>query len=250
MNTDIATYFSMRDELAVYNDLICGGECVIVQQGMPRHINKRLHLSHTGADSMVRRAREFVFWPGMAAEIKQLAGGCEACKTLATAPQNENIMPIESIIPWEKVGTELFSWSGKYNLLTIEYFGGWWEVERLKDPTRTAVIRVLKAHCARRGIPSTLISDNGPQFTAEQFQSFLSEWEIQRHNCAPGHTKANEKAESDVKAAKKIMENANEATLTLHGIARDTQHTDARYIKQSVTSTGQPTHYNVSTDDS
>ena len=96
VHPDIATYFSMLDELALYDDLIFrgGGECVIVQQSMPRHIKKRLHLSHMGADSMVRRARVFVFWPGMAAEIKQLAGDCEACKTLATAPQKETLMPI------------------------------------------------------------------------------------------------------------------------------------------------------------
>ena len=109
VNTDIASYFSMRDKLAVHDGLISRGECVIVPQGMRKHIKKRLHLSHLGADSMVRRARECVFWPGMAAEIKQLAGDCEACQTLATAQQKETLMPIEAILPWEKVGADLFS---------------------------------------------------------------------------------------------------------------------------------------------
>ena len=206
VNTDIASYFSMRDELAVHDGLIFRGACVIVPQGMRKHIKKRLHLSHLGADSMVRRARECVFWPGMAAEIKQLAGDCEACQTLATAQQKETLMPIESILPWEKVGADLFSWSGKDYLLTIDYFSGWWEVDRLNDTITTAVIRVLKAHFGRWGIPSTLISDNGPQFTASQFQTFLSEWEIQHHTSAPGHPNANGKAESGVKAAKQMME--------------------------------------------
>ena len=87
VNTDIASYFSMRDELAVHDGLIFRGECVIAPQGMRKHIKKRLHLSHLGADSVVREARECVLWPGMAAEIKQLAGDCEACKSLATAQQ-------------------------------------------------------------------------------------------------------------------------------------------------------------------
>ena len=81
-----------------------------------------------------------------------------------------------------------------------------WEVDRLNDTTATAVIRVLKAHFGRWGIPSTLISDNGPQFTAAQFQTFLSEWQIQHHTSAPGHPNANGKAESGVKAAKQMME--------------------------------------------
>ena len=206
VNTDIASYFSMRDELAVHDGLIFRGECVIVPQGMRKHIKKRLHLSHLGADSMVRRARECDFWPGMEAEIKQLAGDCEACQTLATAQQKETLMPIESILPWEKVGADLFSWIGKDYLLTIDYFSGWWEVDRLNDTTATAVIRVLKAHFGRWGIPSTLISDNGPQFTSAQFQTFLSEWEIQHHTSASGHPNANVKAESGVKAAKQMME--------------------------------------------
>ena len=68
VNTDIASYFSMRDELAVHDGLIFRGECVIVPQGMRKHIKKRLHLPHLGADSMVRRARECDFCPGMAAK--------------------------------------------------------------------------------------------------------------------------------------------------------------------------------------
>ena len=90
--TDIASYFSMHDELAVHGGLIFRGECVIVPHVMREHIKKRLHLSYLGADSMVRRARECVFWPGMSAESKQLAGDCEACQTLASAQHKETLM--------------------------------------------------------------------------------------------------------------------------------------------------------------
>ena len=95
VNTDIVPYVSMRDELAVHDGLIFRGECVTVPQGMYKHTKKRLHLSHLGSDSKVRRARECAFWPGMAAEIKQLAGDCEACQTLATTQQKATLMPIE-----------------------------------------------------------------------------------------------------------------------------------------------------------
>ena len=108
VNTDIASYFSMRDELAVHDGLIFRGECVIVPHGI-KHIKKRLHLSHLVADSMVRRARECVFWTGIAAKIKQFAGDCEACQTLATVHQKETLVLIESILPWEKVGADYFS---------------------------------------------------------------------------------------------------------------------------------------------
>ena len=56
VNPDIASYFSMRDELTVHDGLIFRGECVIVPKSMRKHIKKRLHLSHLCADSMVRHS--------------------------------------------------------------------------------------------------------------------------------------------------------------------------------------------------
>ena len=144
----------------------------------------------------------------------ELAGDCESCQTLATAPQKETLTPIESILPCEKVGTDLFSWSGKYYLLMIDYFSSWWEVDRLKNPTTTAVIRVLKEHFGRWRIPSTLISDNEPQFTAAQCQRF----------CLNGRSNVTialldiqtlMKRQSQMsKQPNKLRKNANEATLT------------------------------------
>ena len=196
----------MRDELANHDGLNFRGECVIVAQCMRNHIKKRLHLSHWAQTSWCDGHASASLVRNGSWNHKQLADDCEACQTLAAAQQKETLMPIESILPWEKIGADLFSWSGKDYLLTIDYFSGWWEVDQLNDTTATAVIRVLKAHFGRWGIPSTLISDNGPQFTAAQFQTFLSEWEIHHHTSAPGHPNANGKAESGVKAAKQMME--------------------------------------------
>ena len=84
-------------------------------------------------------------------------------------------MPIEATRPWEKVGTDLFTWDNKDYLLTIDYFSGWWEVDRLYNTTTTAVIRALKSHFARWGIPSAIVSDNGPQYTADKFREFTAE---------------------------------------------------------------------------
>ena len=61
-----------------------------------------------------------VFWPGMAADRRQFARDCEACRSLTNAQQKESIMPIETNRPWEKTGTDLFSWDMDY-LLTIDY---------------------------------------------------------------------------------------------------------------------------------
>ena len=127
----------------------------------------------------------------------------------------------------------MFSWSGKDYLLTIDYFSGWWEVDRLNDTTATAVIRVLKSHIGRWGIPSTLISDNGPQFTAAQFETFLSEWEIQHHTSAPGHPNANGKAQSGVKTAKQMMKKCKRSNTDRFMALLEIRNTPTHYAGSS-----------------
>ena len=53
---------------------------------------------------------------------------------------------------------------GKDCHATINYLSNSWKVERLDDTRASTVIRALKARLAIYGIPSTVISDDGPQF--------------------------------------------------------------------------------------
>ena len=50
-----------------------------------------------------------------------------------------------------------------------------------------------------------LISDNGSQFVSERFGKFAQIWGFEHRVSSPGHQQANGKAESAVKAAKKLI---------------------------------------------
>ncbi|KAK3744564.1 hypothetical protein QZH41_003505 [Actinostola sp. cb2023] len=63
-------YFSIRDELTVQDGLIFRGQRVVVPQGLRQEMKQKIHSSHLGTGSCLRRAREALFWPGMSAEIK------------------------------------------------------------------------------------------------------------------------------------------------------------------------------------
>ena len=80
-------YFDVRDTLTTCDGIILKGE---------RHLVKeRLHSAHLGYDSMMRRARDLVFWPGMSREIKQLADSCEIC--LEAKPRNQKETLIQHV---------------------------------------------------------------------------------------------------------------------------------------------------------
>uniref|UniRef100_A0A224YKI0 RNA-directed DNA polymerase n=1 Tax=Rhipicephalus zambeziensis TaxID=60191 RepID=A0A224YKI0_9ACAR len=105
-------------------------------------IKKRLHCSHLGMESCLRRARECVYWPRMNAEIKDYIGTCETCQAHGNRQQKETLMPHPTPDrPWERVGIGLMELQGKHFLIVVGYFSGFWEIDQLQSTTGTAVIR-------------------------------------------------------------------------------------------------------------
>ena len=69
----------------------------------------------------------------------------------------------------------------------------------------STTILKLKSHFARYGIPDQEISDNEPQFTSDEFTNFSRTWDFENLTNSPGNSKANGKAESEVKTAKRML---------------------------------------------
>ena len=65
------------------------------------------------------------------------------------------------------------------------------------------MVRKLKNHFARHGSLCQLVSDNGPQFVAAEFQKLTKEWDIEHR--VTYNSKANSKVEAAVKSAKKLL---------------------------------------------
>ncbi|KAK3697327.1 hypothetical protein QZH41_004727 [Actinostola sp. cb2023] len=206
MPPQLTPYFHMRDELSVYNGLVFKGDRLVIPKSMRKSIKKELHSSHSGIDGCLRRARESVYWPGMSSEIKEWISTCETCREYETAQPKEPLMSHEiPERPWEKVGIDILTFQGTDYLVTVDYYSNYWEIDRLENTKSATAIRKLKAHFARFGIPSILVSDNGPQFTSDSFRKFTRDWDIEHTPSAPYNSQSNGKAEAAVKAAKKML---------------------------------------------
>lgn len=59
-------------------------------------------------------------------------------------------------------------------------------------------------HSFYQGIPDAVISDNGWQYTSQEFQKFSRLWGFQHKTSSPGYLQSNGKAESAVKTAKRF----------------------------------------------
>ena len=109
--------------------------------------------------------------------------------------------------PWENVAVDLLTQDKGDHLVTVNYYSGIWELDRLHTTDSGTVVWKLKTHFAGYGSPCQLVSDNGPQFVAAEFQKLTKEWNIEHMVTSPYNSKANGQVEAAVKSAKKLLRN-------------------------------------------
>jgi hypothetical protein len=148
-------------------------------------------------------------WPGMNSEIKDMIAKCSTCRTYEIANTPEPLMSQEvPERPCAKVGVDLFKFGDIEYLCTVDYTSNFWEVDRLDTTESHTVIKKLKKHFARYGIPDQVVSDNGPQFSSQEFAKFANKWMFTHTTTSPYNSKGNGKVESAVKTAKSLFRKA------------------------------------------
>ena len=167
---------------------------------------QQLHAAHLGAESMSRRARATVFWLGLNNDLKQMADNCRICQEHKPNNQREPLTQHEEgQYPREKCGVDLFECNGKMYLICVDYYSNFIEIDVMYSTTAQNIVYALKKNFARYGIPKMVVSDCGPQFTSEYFQSFCKSWCITHVTSSPGHQRENGRAEAAVKSIKYML---------------------------------------------
>jgi hypothetical protein len=93
-------------------------------------------------------------------------------------------------------------------LLATDYFTKWVEAIPLKKVTSENMIEFVKEHIIYRfGIPQTITTDQGTQFTSPEFREFAESMGIKLLNSFPYYAQANGQAEASNKIMIKIIQN-------------------------------------------
>ncbi|CAB4004970.1 Transposon Ty3-G Gag-Pol poly [Paramuricea clavata] len=230
----VTPYFNIRDEMSIQDGLVFRGERVVIPQAMRSKMLGKVHNSHLGVNGCLNRARECLYWPGMSNNIKNHVSTCEACLEYERSQPKKTLCSHEvPSRPWQRVGIDLFELERKHYLVTADYFSDFFELDHLKNISSVHVIRKIKSHFARHGIPEQVITDNGPQFVAHDFQIFTKEWDFEHITCSPYHSQANGKAESAVKEAKKILRKSKKAKSDAFLVVLDHRNTPSASMKSS-----------------
>ena len=210
VSPEVQPYSKCREEMTIQNGLIFKCDRVVIPKGLRPVMLKKLHSSHLGIEGSLRMAREAFYWPLMNGDVKDYITQCSICNTIKPEQCREPLRPHEvPNRPWEKVGTDLFTFNNQSYLVTVDYYSNFIEMDRLRETSSRSIIKALKTHFSRHGIPDVLISDNGPQYSSGEFHKFTQEWEFKHVTSSPHYPRSNGKAESAVKTCKTLLKKAS-----------------------------------------
>ena len=190
-----ATYAAARYELASVGFVILCGTRIVVPQELRSQVLALAHEGHQGIAKTKSRLRSKVWWPGIDRDAEATCRRCVSCQVVAGPPHTPP--PVMSTAlpsgPWQYLAIDLLGPlpSGNSLLVTVDYHSRFFEVDILRSTSSTIVIEKLQAHFARHGLPTTLRSDNGPQFVSSEFSEFLHDHGIQHQKTTPYWPRAN-----------------------------------------------------------
>ena len=140
---------------------------------------------------------------------------CPQCVKSYVPPKEPLITTPLPTRPWQKLAADLFELNNNPYLIVVDYFLRYPEVVKLTSTTSVNIINILKSIFARNGIPSTLITDNGPQFSSREFQKFASVYSFQHLTSGPRYPQSNGLVETAVGTTKGLLQNASDPHLAL-----------------------------------
>ena len=169
----IRPYWNYRDEITIIDGIVFKSQKIIIPKALRSEMLGRIHTGHMGVQKCKEHARDVLFWPGMCKEIENMVKQCTTCQEYRTAQPKEPPLPHDiQERPWQMVATDLFVWSNVNYVLVVDYYSNYFEIAQLANTKNSTVIQHIKSIFARHGIPEVVISDNGPQYSSEEFQRF------------------------------------------------------------------------------
>ena len=183
----------------LYVDVSNGPARPFVPFSWRKRVFESVHgLGHPGIERTRQMMREKFVWPSLRADVSRWARGCLHCQRAKVG--RNTVPPIhEFVVPSRRFShvhvdiTMMPESNGHSYLLTmVDRFSRWPAAIPLKDINTETVINAL-AHgwIGAFGIPETITTDRGSQFTSAVWAQLLETWGIRHSMTTAYHPEAN-----------------------------------------------------------
>lgn len=156
----------------------------------------------------------------MSAQIEEVVRNCSLCADFKKKLPRQSLKPTETPeLPFEEGASDLFEFVGKQYILLVDFYSKFIEVDELKDMHSRTTIETLKVsvefQLSRHGILTTLWTDNGPQYSSEEFKDFCKSYGISHKTSSPRTPHSNGEAERAVQTVKRLWRKTPDKHLAL-----------------------------------
>ena len=213
---ELKPYWNVKGNLTLHNELLLYGARIVVLKQLQAETLRKIHTGHQGIVQCRLRATSSFRWPGISKDIESFVQQCAECKKSTPNPREPLLTTPLPKHPWERVAADLFQLDGSTYLLVVDYFSRYPEVIKLNSTTSKTIISSLEAIFSRHGVPSVLMSDNGPQFDSRDTKEFANGYGFQHITSSPHYPHSNDLAERTVKTMKKLLKHTADPYMVLH----------------------------------
>ena len=140
------------------------------------YVLEELHVSHLGMVRMKTLAKKHLWWPNLDKELEELVQNCHAYQANQQKPATAPLYPWSwPTGAWQQIHIDFARlFSGNMFFLVLDAYSKWLEIFLMPTTTSNKTIETFKSLLARYGLPEQIVSDNGPQFTSNEFKWFCS----------------------------------------------------------------------------
>ncbi|XP_058446711.1 uncharacterized protein K02A2.6-like [Malaya genurostris] len=216
-DAELKRFYARRESLTTVQGCILFGDRLVIPSPHRKRSLHQLHRGHPGIQRMKAIARSYVYWPTLDSDIVDFVKSCRQCAMAAkTPPKSAPLSWPKSSKPWQRVHLDYAGpIDGEYYLVVVDSFSKWPEIVQTRSITTAATVKILRDLFARLGMPETLVSDNGSQFTSAEFQSYCTNNGIEHLTTAPFHPQSNGQAERFVDTFKRSIKMIKEGRATM-----------------------------------
>ncbi len=203
----LKSFWRRRNELTVEENVALCGVWAIVPETLREKLLKELHLDHPGMSRMKTLARAYMWWPGLDADIETLVRQCGSCLAVKSSPPTAPLNPwVWPSRPWKRVHLDFAGpFQGSMFFIAVDAHSKWPEVHALSNTTVQRTLESPRQMFAAHGLPSQIVTDNGPQFVSQEFAVFMKNHGIKHVRSAPYHPASNGLAERFIQTFKQSM---------------------------------------------
>ncbi|XP_047501218.1 uncharacterized protein K02A2.6-like [Penaeus chinensis] len=177
---------------------------------MQKLVLDRIHEGHQGITKCQLRAKDCLYWTSINRDIEYLVQQCSICQETSRSHTKETLIPHElPTQPWQYVGTDLFHYGGNDYLIIAGYYSKFPVIRKMPmHVTSQAVIKGLKNLFSEYRVPEKVYSDNGRQYSSEEFAMFASNWEFEHITSSHHYPQSNRFIERIIQTVKNIIDKA------------------------------------------